>query len=126
MPTHHELRSVDTESDDNHHHHHESDDKMSGDAVEVTRVQMRLPVTMRPRLATLTSDTDTEVSSSCEVTQEVGGWEVRPEATLTPGDRVDSGDKSDDVTAVTITKTNTTNTTSDKSSVSTNTVSFMQ
>ena len=57
--------------------------------------------------------------------QEVGGWEVRSEATLTPGDRVD-GDKSDDVTAVTITKTNTTNTTSDKSSVSTNTVSFMQ
>ena len=126
MPTHHELRSVDTESDDNHHHH-ESDDKISGDSVEVTRVQMRLPVTMRPRLATLTSDTDTEVSS-CEVTSEVGGWEVRPEATITPGDRVDTGDKSNDVTSerVTITKTNTTNTTSDKSSVSTNTVSFMQ
>ena len=116
MPTHHELRSLDTESDD----------KMSGEPVEVARVTMRLPVTMRPRLATLTSDTDTEVSS-CEVTSEVGGWEVRPEATLTPGDRVDGGDKSDDVTAgpVTSCKTNTTNTTSDKSSVSTNTVSFM-
>ena len=115
MPTHHELRSLDTESDE----------KMSGEPVEVTRVMMRLPVTMRPRLATLTSDTDTEVSS-CEVTSEVGGWEVRPEAALTPGDRVDSGDKSDDVTAgPLINKTNTTNTTSDKSSVSTNTVSLM-
>ena len=115
MPTHHELRSLDTESDE----------KMSGEPVEVTRVMMRLPVTMRPRLATLTSDTDTEVSS-CEVTSEVGSWEVRPEATLTPGDRVDSGDKSDDVTAgPVINKTNTTNTTSDKSSVSTNTVSLM-
>ena len=107
----------------------ESDEKMSGEEhpmggdhqVEVTRVQLRLPQTMRPRLATLASDTETS--------EVIGGWEVRPadhEATLTtPGDKVDTGDKGDDVTSSS-NKTNPTNTTtSDKSSVSTNTVSFM-
>ena len=110
----------------------ESDEKMSGEEqpmggdhqVEVTRVQLRLPATMRPRLATLASDTETS-----ETSEVIGGWEVRPadhEATLTtPGDKVDSGDKCDDVTTSS-NKTNPTNTTtSDKSSVSTNTVSFM-
>ena len=103
MPTHHEPMT-------------ESDEKMSGGPVEVTRVQMRLPVTMRPRLATLASDTDKEA---------IGGWEVRPDqATLTPGD---TSDKGDDVTTASVatSKTNTTNTAGDKSSVSTNTVSFM-
>ena len=113
MPTHHEPMTESDEKMSGEEH------PMSGGPVEVTRVQMRLPVTMRPRLATLASDTDKEA---------IGGWEVRPDqAPLTPGDSGDTGDKGDDVTTASVatSKTNTTNTTGDKSSVSTNTVSFM-
>lgn len=117
MPTHHEPM---TESDEKMSgEEHPMGGGVSGEPVEVTRVQVRLPVTMRPRLATLAPDTDKEA---------IGGWEVRPDqAPLTPGVRGNTGDKGDDVTAASVatSKTNTTNTTGDKSSVSTNTVSFM-
>ena len=135
MPTHHEDQSADLvrRSDVNQRSDADSE-ALPPDPVEVTRVQMRLPVTMRPRLATLNSDTD-EVSSlgNSEVT-EVGGWEVRSETggqggqltpSLNPGDNVDGGDTGTDGNTVSVVTSNKTNTTGDKSSVSINTVSCM-